>query len=404
MVNTSASSDGLLDLKAFYKARTLYVFTEQLIGISIPIIIYTETNDAALAALSFFAIWVPRCLFPFVAAHVIDASPPRLQMRALDILRGATLLTLIVLPVGVWLLVGAGLLSLLNLWMIALFEKGLSAAAPGGSASQDQTAIETFSTALRADRLALIISAIVSGSLLSTENETLLILIAVAVLIVAHWFQARSGILRFRVVPDGTDRTTVRQTMRALFGNVTICRLIVLLWVLNLLQGMVFSALPVIAVDGFGSDATAAASIFAALHIGSWCVLRTYPNIASWIARGPRLTFTMVCFSASLVAAFLTSSYFIFIAAVCISLSIRNTLDVEVIIERNRHIPHASFGRSMAVFLPLIYLPFALAGLLVTGIFRVGGLPLLEPAMAVGAIGAFALWWFSLHKAFTRDY
>ncbi len=392
----------MLNLKAFYIARTLYVFTEQLIGISIPIIIFQETGDAALAALSFFAIWAPRCLFPFVAARVIDTTHPRLQMRAIDLLRGASLLALIVLPVGTWLLVGAGLLSLLNLWMIALFEKGLSVAAPSGSASSDHTAIETFSTALRADRVAVIISALASGSLLLLGNEVLVMLIAVAVLITAHWFQAQSGILRFDVAPKETERTTIPQTVRELFVDPTLFRLIAVLWVLNLLQGMVFSALPVIVEDGFGRDATTAAGIFAALHFGSWCVLRVYPNVALSITRGRRLTWSMVLFAASLVAAFLTDSFIVFAAAVCISLSIRNAVDVEVIIERNRHIPQASFGRSMAVFLPLIYLPFALAGLLVTWIFRIGGLSLLNPVLIIGAMVAIALWWCSLRNAFTN--
>jgi len=401
--STKSGTQGALDLRQFYVARTLYVFTEQLIGISIPIIIYRDTNDAALTALSFFAIWAPRCLFPFVAARLIDATKPRVQMQVIDAFRIATLLAIAVVPVGAWLLIGAGLLSLLNLWAIALFEKGLNAVSSASGHPQNNSAVTTFSAALRADRVALTISALISGTLIASGAEVLLILGAAFVLMAAYVLQARSNLL-WGLPPVRAEPAGLRKIAVDVLANTTLRQLIYLLWALNLLQGMVFGALPVLMETKFQQDPASAAALFAGIHVGSWLVLWAYPWVASDGGRSTRATWAMGISTFGLAAAFLTSSVAFFAAAVCLALSVRNILDVETIIVRNREIDSATFGQVMTVFLPLIYAPFAIAGLLVTWLFQLGGPPLLGPVVIAGAGLSFILWYLVLRQAFdTKD-
>lgn len=397
----SDTPSGGVRLKTFYTARTLYVFTEQLIGISIPIIIYQGTQDATLAALSFVAIWAPRCLFPIVAAPVIDVRHPQAQMRVIDALRILTLLLFVVLPVGAWLLVGVGILSLLNLWAIALFEKGLQFA----NVNQRQGAppadpVAKFSGALRADRVALTLSAVVSGSLLSLGDETLLHLGAAAVLSVAHLLQARSGILRLEIQPPA--QVSILQVTRDVFANPNLRALIYLMWVLNLLQGAVFGALPVLIEEFFGRDVVMAAAVFAAFHVLSWAVLRAYPSLAMRLTLRFRLFAAMVLSTLPLTLGFVTGNFAIFVLGLCVAFSVRNVLDVETIIERNRHIAQNAFGQVMTVFLPLVYLPFAVSGLGISLLFHYGSSWHLGPIMIGGSLLGLALWAVSLRFAF-RD-
>ncbi|MEO1107258.1 MAG: hypothetical protein AAFX90_04980 [Pseudomonadota bacterium] len=397
--STTDTTGRTVDLRQFYIARTLYVFTEQLIGISIPIIIYRDTNDAALAALSFFAIWAPRCLFPFVAARLIDATKPRVQMQAVDAVRIATLLVIAVLPIGAWLLIGAGLLSLLNLWAIALFEKGLNAVSPASGDAQNDSAVATFSAALRADRVALTISALISGTLIAFGSEVLLIVGAAFVLMAAHVLQARSNLL-WGLSPVRAEPAGLRKIAFDVFANTTLRQLIYLLWALNLLQGIVFGALPVLMETTFQKDPAGAAALFAGIHIGSWVLLWAYPSVARRFSRPTRATWAMALSALGLAAAFLTSNVAVFATAVCLALSVRNILDVETIIVRNREIDSANFGQVMTVFLPLIYAPFAIAGLLVTWLFQLGGPSMLAPGIIAGALLSFMLWCFVLRQAF----
>lgn len=391
--------DTCVKLKTFYASRTLYVFTEQLIGISIPIIIYQGTRDATLAAMSFVAIWAPRCLFPIVAAPIIDVRHPETQIRVIDLLRVVTLLLFVILPVGAWLLVGVGLLSLLNLWAIALFEKGLQFASVNhGQGSPPVDSVTKFSAALRADRVALTASALISGSLLSLNSEVLLHVGAAAVLIAAHVLQSRSGILRMEMQPP--VQVSILQVTQHVFSNPNLRGLIYLMWVLNLLQGAVFGALPVLIEELFARDAVIAASVFAAFHVLSWGVLRVYPGVAARISVRVRLFVAMALSTLPLALGFATGSFVLFVIGTCVAFSVRNILDVETIIERNRHIEQSAFGQVMTVFLPLVYMPFAVAGVAISVLFHYGGPLLLGPIMVTGALVALAVWALSLRFAF----
>jgi hypothetical protein len=388
-----------MDFQSFYASRTLYVFSEQLIGISMPIIIYQGTQDATLTALTFFAIWAPRCLFPVVAARIIDVRHAAGQIQAIDILRIATLLVLMVLPTDIWLLVGIGLLSLLNLWAIALFEKGLQFAPHTTGAGQPSLSpVAKFSIALRADRVALTISALISGTLLSFDTAFLLQLGAAAALVVAHLLQARSGILRMPLAEP--LRTSTFATARRIFANSNLRGLIFVMWFLNGVQGAVFGALPILVEESYSRSPTIAAGIFATLHLASWIVLRIYPWIAARVALPVRLSCAMTLCTAALTAAFLAGNFVVFVFGICVVFSVRNVIDVETIIQRNHHIPPNSFGQMMTVFLPLVYLPFAVAGLLVSALFHYGAAAHLAVGMATLSVTALLLWFLFLHAAF----
>lgn len=391
-----------VNFRAFYMSRTLYVFTEQLIGVSIPIIVFRDTESATLTALVFFVIWAPRCLFPIVAWRIIDARNPKAQMRVVDGVRIAILLMFVVLPVGELLLVGVGLLSLLNLWAIALFEKGLQFATPVTSkeprTSQDD--VEKFSHALGADRVALTASALISGIFLGLDDAELLHVGAALTLAFAHVLQERSRILRPIESEKALSYTSLWSTAQFVFRNNSLRRLLYLMWLLNGLQGAVFSALPMLAVDLFGQNAVVSAWILTVLHMMSWFTLKSYCRLAKYISLERRLSFAMWLFCITLVLAFVTQSFFVFLFCVCISFSIRNLLDVETIIERNRHLLRGHFGQVMAVFLPLVYLPFAISGLGVGGMFAFGHGELLPILLVASSAAALAVWIASLSAAF----
>lgn len=388
-----------MDFQSFYASRTLYVFSEQLIGISMPIIIYQGTQDATLTALTFVAIWAPRCLFPVVAAKIIDVRHAAGQIRAIDILRICTLLVLMVLPTDVWLLVGLGLLSLMNLWAIALFEKGLQLTpSNSGSGQPSLSPVAKFSIALRADRVALTISALISGTLLSFDTAFLLQLGAAAALVVAHLLQARSGVLRMQLAAPQKISTVA--TARKIFANSNLRRLIFLMWVLNGVQGAVFGALPILVKESYSRSPTIAAGILATLHLASWIVLRIYPWIAARVSLPVRLSWAMTLCTAALTASFLASNFAVFVVGICVGFSVRNVIDVETIIQRNRNIPPNSFGQMMTVFLPLVYLPFAVAGLVVSALFHHGAAAYLALGMATISVAALLLWFLFLRAAF----
>ncbi|MEL6685947.1 MAG: hypothetical protein AAFQ00_11665 [Pseudomonadota bacterium] len=214
--------------------------------------------------------------------------------------------------------------------------------------------------------------------------------------------QARSNLLH-GLVTHRANPIGIWPIVRGVFANKTLRRLIYLLWGLNLQQGMVFGALPVMMEAVFHQDPATAAAVFAGIHIGSWVVLRAYPAIASHWAQPVRATWAIVLYTLGLIAAFLTGNVVFFAVAICLPMSIRNSLDVETIILRNRQIPDASFGQIMTVFLPLIYAPFAVAGLIVTWVFQLGGPPLLAPVMVVGALLFVVVWWVIIRQAFNAE-
>ena len=353
-------------LSWFYRSRTLYVFAEQLVAISVPIILYQRTDSAALSAFSFFAIWAPRCIFPFVASRLIDAESLQRQVTVIDALRLLTFLVFFLFPGSATLLLGVALLSLLNLWAIAIFEKALQYSGDNTKAGQEVVDdVTKFSSALRADRVALSFSAIIGGATLYWESEGTFLMSGAAALILAHVFLRRSGILNVSAsARDSTAR--IWQSFATVLGNVKLRGLIILMWYLNIIQGICFAVMPAYLSEIFGYQAVMAALVFLAIHVTSWIVLRLYPGVSRRIDTASRLTLVVMSSSIAVIAGFAFGNVWAFVIGLTVGFSLRNWIDVEIIIERNRHISKDQFGQIMTIFLPLIYAPFAVAGVFAT--------------------------------------
>ncbi|MEO1307731.1 MAG: TSUP family transporter, partial [Pseudomonadota bacterium] len=132
----------------------------------------------------------------------------------------------------------------------------------------------------------------------------------------AHVLQARSNLL-WGLSPVRAEPAGLRKIAFDVFANTTLRQLIYLLWALNLLQGIVFGALPVLMETTFQKDPAGAAALFAGIHIGSWVFLWAYPSVARRFSRPTRATWAMALSALGLAAAFLTSNVAVFATAVC---------------------------------------------------------------------------------------
>lgn len=320
------------------------------------------TGSVPLAALTVFLEWAPRTLLPLVGGHFIDRWSLKRQMLVIDASRISIALGVALAGRVEVLLAGAMAIGFFNLWAMVVFERALDLETPARTDVERHKRLRRFSLSQTTDRVARIAGAAVASLTLYLETALAFAFVASVLFLAGHLVSLSE---RATAAMVGTDRSSfpLGKAIVLTFSTPDISRLIAILFFLNAMQGLIVAIMPPLMVTQFSATPADVPVFFMILNAASVALTAVFPFVSRRLGGRFVLALALLAsFTGLCLSAFLPWQW-PFVALVAISIAMRGWYDIHLRLERNAVVPAEHLGRILMVFLPVIYLPFALGGL-----------------------------------------
>jgi hypothetical protein len=350
------------------EGRSVALAGEYCFSIALPAAIYSLTGSASLTALIVFFEWAPRCLLPFFGEIVVDRWAARRQLQILDALRVSLAIGAAFAANVPLFLVATSMIGLCNLWAMILFERTLHAEAMDSDEADRHKRLTRFSIARSADRVARIAGSAAAGLSLAWA-PTAFGYFAAGLFLLGHALSAGT----YSATSRATTwlKITPLDTLRSLFRTPDLLRVALTILFLNTIHGMIFAVMPVLLVEEFGASTDQVPLFFLILNIAAALLLAVLPVISRYVPRDRLHASALIGMLCGLLVSALVQGLWPFMVIVAITIALRGWYDVHLTLERNEVVPKGQLARILTVYLPLIYVPFALSALVVAALITI---------------------------------
>lgn len=341
--------------------RASVLIVEYTFFYAIPVLAYVKTLSISTSALTAIVEFLPRVLvLPFIL-RFIDRIALVSQITVSDGIRLALVGGLLVSQSLAALLMLLGVIGVLSMWSVIKFEKLVAAIDDPGR----QT--EVISRSQAVDQFARVV-----GGLIAMLAVHHLNLVAMACMVVLVSGYAALRLFHRRafdsVAVDGwggrrPDEHDASVSVLALLRPLAL--LIALLLAINLIDGVLRTLLPNLIITKFGAGAEVVPVIMTISYVFGIVMSFLFERFVL------RQSGTVVLFSslgilvAALLAMSVAPSVVAFFLGAVVFFGGRVWFNIAARIARNRLIDRQYFGRSLSLYLPAIFLPFVVAGVLV---------------------------------------
>ena len=340
--------------------RLISLIGEHSFSFAFPTAVFIITGSAPLTALTVFFEWAPRCLLPLIGSAVVDTWPLRRQIAIVDATRIVVTALAAFHGTAPALMAAATVIGFCNLWAMVLFDRSLYAQTSGETDALARSRLARFSFSLSTERLARIAGAAVAGITLSA-SALYFSYLAAAVFIVGHLVARPAYPHLAQAAARGENH--LREAIRSVTSSPDLMRLIAIITFLNIVHGLIFAIMPVLLVNGYGARTQDVPTFFMILNIAAMGLLAALPALNRHLSHRTILLVSLIGALGGLAISVFIDLQWPFMVVVALSVAMRGWYDVHLTLERNEVAPADYLGRILMVFLPLIYLPFALAGL-----------------------------------------
>ncbi len=320
------------------------------------------TGSVPLAALTVFLEWAPRTLLPLVGGYFIDHWSLRRQMLMIDAARILIALGVALAGNVEALLAGAMAIGFFNLWAMVAFERVLDLETQARTDVERHKRLRRFSLSQTTDRVARIAGAAIASLTLYLDSALTFAFVAAVLFLAGHLVSLSQ---KMPAITGGTDRSRfpLGKSIALTFSTPDISRLIVILFFLNAIQGLIIAIMPPLMVIQFSATPADIPIFFMILNASSVALTAVFPFASQRLGGRSVLALALIAsFTGLCLSAFLPWQW-PFVALVAVSIAMRGWYDIHLRLERNAVVPAEHLGRILLVFLPVIYLPFALGGL-----------------------------------------
>lgn len=363
------------------EGRTVALAGEYCFSVALPAAIYTLTSSASLTALIVFFEWAPRCLLPFLGETIVDRWSARRQIQILDFVRISLAAAAAFVASVPLFLVATSIIGLCNLWAMILFERTLHAEETDTDETVRRRRLTRFSVARSADRFARIVGSAAAGLSLAW-SPTVFGYFAASLFLLGHGVSAATYSKTSQVT--AWFGNSPLDTLKSLFTTPELLRVVMTIVFLNAIHGMIFAIMPMLLVERFGASTDQIPLFFLILNIAAALLLIALPVISKYIPRDTLHASALIGMLSGLVLSAFLQELWQFMVLIALTIALRGWYDVHLTLERNEVVPKGQLARVLTVYLPLIYVPFALSALLVSALITV--LPAYQVFLIVLAI------------------
>lgn len=335
---------------------------EYAFSIAFPAAVLARTGSVPLAALTVFLEWAPRTLLPLISGRFADSWSLRHQTVLIDGARILAALGVVVHGSVEALFVGAMTIGFFNLWAMVVFERTLDLDTRATTEVERNKRVRRFSLSQTTDRLARIVGAMIASVSLGLDVNLAFVFAVLILFLIGHVISLP---LMSTTTPDERDRTkySLVESIEVTFSSPDIRRLIAILFFLNAVQGMIVATMPSLLFTQFDAAPENIPIFFMMLNVASVCLTAIYPAVSRRFALHLILAFALLSAFCGLVVSIFLPWQWPFMVLVAVSIAMRGWYDIHLRLERNAVVPTEHLGRVLMVFLPIIFLPFALGGL-----------------------------------------
>lgn len=369
--------------------RTTVLVTEYTFFFLIPVLVFTRTSSLSASALASVVEFLPRVLMLPLFLLVLDRARLGRQIAVSDALRAALVAAIVVDASVPVLLVALGAFGAVSMWSVIAFEKVVASIEP----SQAQRAVVARSQGL--DQLARVVGGF--AAMAAIEAPELVGGLCLGLLC--------SGYLALRLYGRGAPPDAPRRALslprrfdarNPAPGRMAALRplavLVAMLVAVNLLDGLVRTLLPALAIAHHGGPAEAVPAVMTMSYLLGAVLSVVFERVSMRVGERRLLALSIGILVAALVAMAAAPNAVAFYLGAVVFFGARVWFNIIGRLARNRIVDHRHLGGVMALYLPAVFLPFAVAGgivALLAGAFAAS--EILWGVAACAALGALAL-------------
>ncbi|MDR5859269.1 MFS transporter [Halomonas eurihalina] len=353
---------------AFLGSRFLSLLADQIALLAIPVAAYMMTGTVVWSGLALAIQWVPRIvLLPFLS-RVVDLYPLRVQYLLVDSTRALLALLLVFTPSLALILLGAGVLSLLNGYAFVILECTVGTRFSRDALTRMQSRLQVI------ENLSRVLGPGIAGFALSAIGLPLTLAICSVLFVVAYslgtiFFPHDIG-EKVQTQTEGWLQN-LRSSAHLLWSVRPLRRLAGLTLGLNFLDGVLTALMPALLVTRLGQSETVIGYLNSAGALTVILVMIVASKLASEkrvkVLGHGALAATIVAVSVVSTASSLT----IFTLAYIVYLVANSVFVLYLRTERVRHIPIEHFGQVLGVLIAVILSAIPLSGLAVSLLSKV---------------------------------
>lgn len=367
--------------------RGCVLVVEYTVFYAVPVIAYVKTLNLSTSALTAVVEFLPRIIVLPLILTFIDRVPLLRQIAVSDAMRAILVGGLLLFHSLSALLVLLGLVGILSMWSVIKFEKLVAAI--------DDPALETevISRSQGVDQLARVAGGVIAT--LAVQHLPLVagscvVLLATGYIALLHFRSRSAGILESGSWSGRRALTT--QDSAPIVGLIRpLALLIGLLLSINLYDGILRTLLPNLVISRYGADAELVPVIMTISYLFGILMALIFERYVLKKSGITILFSSLGVLTASLVTMSLAPGATTFFFGAVVFFGGRVWFNIAARIARNRLIDRENFGRSLSLYLPAIFFPFVVAGVLVGALGRYFTANEMLFGLAAAALGSLVL-------------
>lgn len=371
--------------------RTVVLVSEYTFFFLIPVLVFTRTSSLSASALASIVEFLPRVLMLPFFLLVLDRVRLGWQIAVSDVLRAALLAVIVVdAPVPV-LLLALGAFGVVSMWSVITFEKVVASIAP----SQAQRVVIARSQGL--DQLARVAGGV--AAMVAIEAPGLVGGVCLGFLgsgyLALHFYARGAPSDAPRRVLSRAPRSDTRKTAPGRLAALRpLAVLIALLVAVNLVDGLVRTLLPALAIAHHAGPAEAVPAVMTMSYLLGAALSVAFERVSLKLGERRILAVSITILVCALGAMAAAPNAVAFYLGAVVFFGARVWFNIIGRLARNRIVDHRHLGSVMALYLPAVFLPFVAAGSIVALLaYTFEAFEILWGVTAFAALGALALAW-----------
>lgn len=356
---------------------------EYSIFFSIPTIIFIQTNDLSMSAIASVIEFLPRVVCFSLILFVIDKVLISRQIIISDCLRiGALLFSLLFFGSSEYFLFLLGGMGIISMWSVIKFEKIVSQITD----EADQKMVISYSQGI--DQLSRVLGGGVSILAVRDWNISLsinILFLSMALLFflrfralglegiqVSHHKTADFFISTQRNIRGKRKKQTSREaklenfSMKSFFGMFrTLVPLIVIVAALNFIDGAIRTILPSLVVEHIKASPEIAPALIMISYILGTVLSFLFSYLNRFLGERFLCISSIIIMVGGVFIMYYSTIDILFYLGVIFFLGFRVWFNIIARVARNRLVSAEHFGKLLSIYLPIIFLPFVLSGVVI---------------------------------------